>query len=247
MPAVVPSTSTRSPSDGVLECLERGRANVVRCALEASGAQVDVVSGTITISDGAGAVVVDAAAVTVTSGVASYSYTPPSTTPLGDGWLIVWALTTASGSEVVRRSAAVCRVALRCPIGVADLYDELGQINPAGAAPSTGETEAEHDRKIEAAWRRIQADLVGAGRRPFLVIDSQALRGVVIDLALALILEDSRGLAQQLRELGGARRRAYEAAWGKLQLRYDEDDVGVGSVPLSSSRPAFVALCGLDR
>ena len=248
MAAVVSATGVRSPSDGILECLERGRVNILRAAIELAGSQVDAVSGSVTISDSFGATQVADASVVVVGGVATYAYAPAATLILGGGWLILWVLTLTSGEVVtIRREAALCRVALRCPIGVNDLYDELSQIDPGHAAPSSGATSAEHDRKIEAAWRTVQARLVAAGRRPHLILDSQALRESMVNLALALILEDSRGAAPQLRELGVARRTAWEQAWQRLQLQYDAGDTGKSQDGAVPGRPGWVALIGLDR
>ena len=70
--------------------IQRGVTQRIACPIYRDGALVAPISGTITIRDAAGALVVDAAAVSVVSSIAEYAVTTSSTIDLEEGWQVVW-------------------------------------------------------------------------------------------------------------------------------------------------------------
>jgi hypothetical protein len=98
-----------------------------------------------------------------------------------------------------------------------------------------------HDAAIRAAWTWTERRLIQAGRRPWLVLSSDALHEVTLYRALATVLRDlSLNVGEPERFLALADHYDYEAAegdtrpagqaqlaWNRLRLTYDTDGDGV--------------------
>ena len=223
----MPTPDTYSARFTLPDLIERGVAGVLRCPMYRSGSLVAPNSGTVTVYDASGTAVVDAATVTITGSVATYSWTPPTTLTLGDRWRVRWSLAMPDGvTHRPENEAALVRARLYCPITEADLYRVESALDPSGSAPLT--SLSSYADKIDEAWAQIQLRLIEAGNRPNLIIGPSALRQVTIDLALALCFADvgSRVTNPTHAETSMRYRAAYEAAWSRLSLVYDTTDTG---------------------
>lgn len=213
------------------DLLERGRANALSCPVWQDGALVAPSSGTVTIYDGAGEVVVSAAAVTVTASIATYSYTPASTVDYGEGWRVEWTLVISTVTHVFRQDAALVRVVLHSPITDADLFRRVSSLDPSGSAPIS--SVADYQDYLDEAHTVIQGRLLAAGNRPNLILTPSALREVYLTLTLALIFEDfATKLNDAYSERATGYRQDYQEAWGDLRFSYaSSDEVDAGTLP----------------
>ena len=209
--------------------VERSRAQVVQLAVYRSGALVAPVSGTFTLTDADGDVVVDAAAVSVVGDVAQYSLPAaaiPDSTPVGEGWAEDWALTFADGvTRTFRRSAALVLRALFPVITDADLlacYSDLDDLRPADLTS--------YQQFIDESWRRVIGRLVSRGRFPYLILDPWSLREIHLETCLGLIFQDFGSSVGEGRyiDLAEGHKKTAAAAWRNRTFQYDQDHDGRG-------------------
>jgi hypothetical protein len=211
--------------------LERGRPNALSCPVWQDAALVAPSSGTVTIYDGGGAVLVSAAAVTVTGSIATYSYTPAATIPYGEGWRVEWSLVIAGVTHVFRNDGALVRVVLHSPITDADLFRRVSALDPSGLAPIS--SVADYQDFLDEAHAVIQLRLITNGNRPNLILSPSALREAYITLALAMIFGDfETRLSETYAERASEYRRQYERAWGELRFTYASTDEAEGGSSL---------------
>jgi hypothetical protein len=223
----MPTADTYSARFTLPDLIERGVAGTLRCPMYRSGALVAPSSGTVTVFDASGTAVVDAATATITSSVATYAWTPPTTLSLGERWRVRWSLAMPDGvTHRPENEAALVRARLYCPITEADLYRMESALDPSGAAPLT--SLSSYADKIDEAWTQIQLRLIEAGNRPNLIIGPSSLRQVALDLALSLCFADvgSRVANPVHTETAMRYRAAYETAWQRISLTYDTTDTG---------------------
>lgn len=207
--------------------IERATDNVLKCPVYLNGALAAPSSGTVTIYDESGDAVVDTAAVTVTGDVAQYSYTPAASLSLSTRWRVEWTLVAADTvTHVFRNDAALVRRRLYNPVTDVDLFRVAPELDPAGTAPLTRESNFQdyHDE----AWVQTQQWLLRQDNRPNLVVSPSALRDVVLYTTLAIIFES---IATRLNE--GYEMRAQQL-WRRVEtlrrdtrLEYDTDDDGI--------------------
>lgn len=211
--------------------LERGRPNALSCPVWQGGALVAPASGTVTIYDGGGAVLVSAAAVTVTGSIATHSYTPAATIGYSEGWRVEWSLVIAGVTHVFRNDAALVRAVLHSPITDADLFRRVSALDPAGAAPISSLTD--YQDFLDEAHAIIQLRLIANGNRPNLILSPSALREAYITLALALIFGDfETRLSETYADRSAEYRRQYERAWADLRFAYAATDEATGAASL---------------
>lgn len=207
------------------EFLVKNSAQIIQCPLYLAGSLVAPTSGTVSIYNGSNVAVVDAASVTISSSIATYSIVSNtfSSQTLGDGWKVVWTL-TVSGVVIppIERWASLCRKRLVCPISAQDLYDMNATLNPSNGQ-NTVPSGTNWDGKIKMAWTTITNDLVNEGKRPYLISDESALRNVVLYLTLSLIFEELHTIKPNLGFEAYAERYfdQYTKAWSTKQLMYD--------------------------
>ena len=204
------------------ETLERGRTQTISCPTSRAGATATPTSGTVTISRPDGTVLVTAS-VTVAS-IATYSLTGATTTAeaLGEGWLIEWALVMPDAvTHTFRQDAALCRRTLYPVISQDDLTQRHSDL------PSLLGAAASYQPYIDEAFFTISTRLIGAGRRPYLVIQPSALRECHLMLALHLVFIDystSAGDGGRWQALAAHYLTSFEQAYGALRFTYDETD-----------------------
>jgi len=208
--------------------VERGRSNLIKCAVYRSGLLAAPSAGTVTLYNEDGSPVVDGAAVTVSGSVAQYTI-PAGTIAgltLGDGWIVEWSLTMPDGVvHTYRNEAALVRRALYPVVTDADLYRRVSSLDPSGNTPLSSATTYQEHR--DEAWTAIQNRLIAAGNRPNLVTSPTALREAHLLLTLALIFEDfATRLNDAYEGRADAYRRQYDQEFRRVQLKYDTDDDG---------------------
>jgi len=218
------------------EFIERGRTVVLRLELYDGEDPADLDeehASTVRITFGA-RVLVDSAPVTWDDGVPTYELLGSATAdePLSEDGLIEWTVLLNDVPHIIRRE---CHLVLRTLYPVVRLHDlytrhaDLERQEPPSAPGSWL-------RKLADAWDTICARLRSAGRRPYLVMSSWALKDVHTYLALSFIYRDlatyatGRGLHM---EMADDYSKLYESAWKALKLTYDFEQSGI---PDSSKR-----------
>jgi hypothetical protein len=204
------------------ETLERGRTQTITCPTSRAGATATPTSGTVTIYRPDATTLVTGA-VTVAS-IATFSVTGATTTAeaLGEGWLIEWALVMPDAvTHTFRQDAALCRRTLYPVISQDDLTQRHSDL------PSLLGAAASYQPYIDEAFWTICTRLIGAGRRPYLVIQPSALRECHLMLALHLVFIDystSAGDGGRWQALAAHYLTSFEQAYGALRFTYDEAD-----------------------
>jgi hypothetical protein len=164
-----------------------------------------------------------AGAVTVAS-IATFSLTGATTTAeaLGEGFLIEWVLVMPDAvTHTFRQDAAVCRRTLYGVVSQDDLTQRHSDL------PALLGASASYQPYIDEAFFTICNRLIGAGRRPYLVIQPSALRECHLMLALHLVFIDystSAGDGGRWQALAAHYLMGYEQAYGQLRFSYDEAD-----------------------
>lgn len=211
------------------ECIERGRDNLLQQEMYDAGVLVAPTDGTVDVYNASGIAVVAAGVVTISAaGVAEYVLAAATIASelLGQGWSIVWTLTMPDGTtRVIRRAASLVRSRLHPPATAGDLYGRIRALDPTHPHPITALTLAEFDTYLDTCWLQIEERLLRKGRRPWLVLSSEALRELQIVGTLALIFEDlaSRNQgAHQDRAL--MYREQWRVEWAETRLAYNERD-----------------------
>lgn len=197
------------------------------------------VGSTFSLLDPDGTAIIDAEGVTITSAVATYPITAaevPGSLDLSERYVVVWSLLVSGTRYTIREPAAVVLRRLYCPVATSSLLDTLPAL-----ASYRGST-VSHLTAIRAAWSWTQRRLLQAGRRPWLVIGSDALEECTRYRAIGNVLRDmSLNVGEPERFLELARHYDYEPtgdgdptpmgeaqrAWGRLRLAYDHDEDGV--------------------
>lgn len=212
--------------------LERGRDTVLDCPVYLEGALVTPSGATVSVYDEAGAAVVSAAVATISGSIARYTVTGSATSNLSPsaGWRVEWTLTIAGASVVFREEAYLVRHVLRPVISDRDIGQRIPVLRVGAAGGIT--TAASHQGAIAEADTLLQARLIEAGRRPWLVVSASALREVWLCWAISVIFD---GLAAAAAARGGddpyaARaeewRERGETAYGRARLAFDWADDG---------------------
>jgi hypothetical protein len=221
--------------------MQRGETNTLECPLYASGALVAPTSGTITILDPGGTKVVDGAAVTIASSVATYTYAAPTTLDLGERYRVEWSLVVAGVDVEVTNSAEVVRRRLYCPISDVDLFRVAERLDPDSDAPITRRTEF-GDMSTEA-WTQTLRKLRQGGRRPDLIIEASDLREVVLYKALEIVFRNlSHSLNPAYADLAKQYKEESRDAWNDVTLVYATDDDDSADLDQPAAAPASVWL-----
>lgn len=203
----------------------RGADTVLEAPVYLDASPVAPSAGTITIYDGNGTAVVSAAAVTITTGIATYTVlgTTTASLDLSSDWWVVWSLTVAGAPVSARNAAALVRYLYRCPVSHAMILKR----EPTFTA--WPRTQSSWRPQIEEAWDEILGRLLEDGRQPHLITTPHSLRRPALYLALSLIAELQATLA-----VGADRYSAkaahyhelYEESWNATNFGYDTDEDG---------------------
>lgn len=208
----------------------RNTDNALSCPLWRDGALVapTQAGSTVSVYDGAGTAIVNAAPVTVAGSIATYTIsagTLPTTLQLGMGWRVEWSLLVGTATTLYRNSAGLVRAQLAPVVTDADLFRRESALNPSGNAPVS--TLTDFQDYLDEAWVTIHGRLTGKGSLPHLVMEATALREPMVFLTLALIFQDFR---TRLNETWKEKAQEYEAkfdkAWDGLAFEYSTADTG---------------------
>jgi hypothetical protein len=215
------------------DLIQRGRDEVVRCAVYRSGQLVapTAVGSTVSIYDASGVAVVDEEDVTVVADVATYALPGVVTEDLSYSrdWRIVWSLLMPDGQIHTFDNRMV--LARRAPFPVIteqSIYGRVRALDPSDPAVISRRTE--YASVIDDAWVRLVNRLVESGRRIELIVDPSVLREVHLLLTLATVFDDLAARNPAHIEAAKSVRDQYEAAWASLALPTDFDDDGDADV-----------------
>ncbi len=206
--------------------LEQGSDSVATCPVYRGGAIVVPTSGTVTIHDDAGVVVVEDAAVEIVASIASYTVlaTATSSKTPNEGWRFAWSLTLPGGRVKTFKTDAVLALHRLYPvitdIDILQLHPELTRLMPP--------TETSYQDFIDAMVAEAESRLVGAGRRPWLILSAHALREYELNGVLAKVWRSlaTGGVGTREWDLSEHYRTLAGAEYDKLALVYATPTTG---------------------
>ena len=184
-------------------------------------------SGTYTLYQPNGTVVVDAAAAVIVDGVATYTITAgtlPSSLPLGEGYWEEWSLVMPDGStRSPRVLVALCRHALQPPAAEADVigeYPTLDRDRPRDVASWQG--------FVDRAWDDILRRLTREGAWSYLAVDASAFYDVHLHCTLLRVFRFlmQKVSAERFERSYELHRNDYERSWAELKSAWDHDHDG---------------------
>ena len=218
------------------DLIVQGRDHTLTCPIYRSGELVAPVSGTVTVLDASGALVVDEQPVSVIDSVATYTVLAAATSGRARSmdWQVRWVLILPDGSTITpRNDAALVKTHLYPVVSDADLHARYPMLDPSTNARISDEET--YQGFLDEAWVEINQRLIAKGNRPNLITTPHTLRAVHMHLALALIFDDMSTRQNEASERAAHHREMYREAWAGLQFSYDTDDDGR---PDQQARPA---------
>lgn len=221
----------------------RGVDTVLSAPVWASGALVAPTAATARVYDSNGALFATLAAV-ISGSIAQVTVLGSTTTglALGVGWRVEWDLVIAGAVRTARTIAVLARSVLYPVVTDEDLYGVQPQLRPGSVGALTRETT--YQGYLDEAWRQIEDRLLSAGRRPWLVLEPQALRSPHLYLTMALVFESlSIQSAGALGVMAEQYRREYEATWARVSMAYDRDDDGIADDHKVGAGSGSIFLC----
>lgn len=212
------------------DILERGRQQVVNLPTYRDGAAAAPSAGTFTLwSPSSSTALVAAAAVTITSSVATYTIsaaTLPDTLPLGEGYLEEWALTMPDNVvHTFRRTAALARRSLYPVYSDVDALREYPGLTRDIASSATS-----LQAYVDEAWAQILGRLAERRVYSYLVMTADSFRDVHRHMVLHLVFKSMfrgvSGTGDKWAELMRYHGEAAEKAWTTLTKQMDDDHDG---------------------
>jgi hypothetical protein len=203
--------------------IERAKTVTLSMAVYEDGPNpVAPVSGTFTLYNQSKVVVVTGA-VTVTSSIATFQVTAaviPTATLLSAEWQEEWVMTLADGRvETIRRDAYLCLRGLYNPVNEAMLLRRVSDLQNLKHSSLTS-----FQGYIDEAWSTVEGMLLQDGKRPYLIMNSWALKEITLCYSLQYIFQD---VETYMSGEGRYAKRAKEyseaasAAYATLKLEYD--------------------------
>lgn len=200
---------------------QRGRAHTATLELYRSGSLFapTQAGSTYALYDPSGNTVIAAAAISVSSSIATYAIAAlslPSTLALGHGYREEWSLvlTGETDPRVYRRDAALVLHAAYPVITDADLLNVYSDLDENLAADVTT-----FQAYIDEGWKRILGRLEAQGVFPEHIVTSWSLREVHLELTLHLVCMDfARVQGSRWLELAASHKKEFEMAWSRLRF-----------------------------
>tara|TARA_R110002110_G_scaffold85307_4_gene221871 strand:- start:249 stop:968 length:720 start_codon:yes stop_codon:yes gene_type:complete len=205
----------------------QGQDTTLEAPVYLAGALVAPSVGTVTIYDASNVVLVNAAAVTIVSSVATYPVLTATVagSTIGAGWRVVWSLTVAAKPLVAENDGALVKRMLYNVVTDADLFRKVPALDPNGPSPITLATN--YQDQLDEAWVDIENRMYQEGRRPEWVRSPSSLRAATVWLTLAIIFEDLETRNDAAFEEQAAKYMArYEAAYSAITALLDTDGDG---------------------
>jgi hypothetical protein len=225
-----------SSTSKVIELIQREAANTTEITIHRNGVIVGLDSGTYTLIKPDGTKLVDAAAVTITANVASYTHAAvdlPDTLNLGEGYVQEWALKFDADEPAYtfRRTASLVRRRLYPVVYDGDLtsvYSDLASLRPSSLTS--------YQPYIDDAWftilRRLRTE---GGGLEYLIISPESLFESHRHLSLYLIWRDFHSSLGQSNgrymDLSNEHYRLYQDEWKRINFIYDYDHDGKADEP----------------
>ena len=202
--------------------IERNRDTVVSCPLYEDGELASPPSCTVVVTDENGDTMSSGSGVVV-GGVMVYTIAGTDTADesLSDSWSVVWSF---DGLSPMQNLAYLVRRVLPCMVVSADLIRAHRSLGTQNYTSTTDWSET-----IAEAWVIVQNRLMAEGRRPELVVEPSALRGVVLSKSLELAFRSLGTYTESspmLQAEADRYRSDYAEQWSQLRLRYDADEDG---------------------
>ena len=153
------------------DVIERERAQVLTLEAYRDGARasVTIAGSSFTLWKPDGTKLVDAAAITSPSGLATYSLAAPaSTSTLGEGWLEEWACVMPDGTtHTVRREAAMALRTLHPPACDADILEDYPNLTAQLGSYATS-----FQGFLDSTWKRILRKLITDGHFSYKIMSA---------------------------------------------------------------------------
>lgn len=210
------------------QVLERGRAQVTNLSVYLAGSLAAPSSGTYSLLSPLGTAIVDAAVVTITSSVATYTILAaslPSTLSMGEGYSERWALVMPDGTtRTFAREASLCLSQLSPSITGLDLLSEYPDLLEVLANINT-----DLDDWIDEGWYQFLGELSGLGEWPNVIVTKSATREPHRQRTLFLIykfLFGKQANALRYETLMDYHREQSNAAFSAMTYRTDRDQDG---------------------
>lgn len=207
---------------GLPVIIERGVTQTLTFVVLKDGELATVSAGTITILDEVGTVIVNAAALTISSGTCTYSLNAslvPATLQPSERWQVTLSLTVSALTETIVKDAVLALHALHPIMADADLLARHSDL--ATLLPSNRTSWFSH---IDAAHEVIGRRLLSRGRRPWLVMSPWSFYDCHLNLALSLVFSDLETYTSgsgKYAEMAAKYMQDYESAWTNLEFHYD--------------------------
>lgn len=233
--------------------LARAQDNAVSLEVWGPTGRQEPTSGTLSIYDADDTVIVNAAAITVSGGKATYTVlaaSVPATLELSDSWRAVWSLSIGGNTEVFHQDAQLVRRAWRPSVTALDLFTASPQLRNSYNPDTTEDNQALYDI-LMAAIEDTQARLVENGMRPWLIFEQWRLNRYVVQLTLGRIyrshlFDQASENTTQLDTLATHHEEDAEKAWDGMNFRYDSLETGKGSDMGQRKAPATIRI-GITR
>lgn len=223
--------------------IQRGLTTLLSCPVDRDGELAVPSAGTVAIYDGGGAVLINAAAVTVTDGVATYSLAGSATEDLDleRGWRLEWALTMDDG--IVHTFVAEGGLVRCVPFPVLSdrvIWGRVPALNPRGPGQSLVRGVTTYQTYIESAWVKLVNDLDADENRVELVLSPHRLREPHLLLTLSLVFADLAARNPAHQASADKYGEAYVSALARAVLLTDEDGDGMADTVKPARPPLFL-------
>jgi hypothetical protein len=232
-----------NPRFELTELIQQDRDELISAPVYRDDTLQEPSAGTVSVYNAARVAVVDAEAVTVVGGVATYTIPAAVLAPeqLGKGWSVVWKLTMPDGLvHTFDNEAALVRRRLYPTITGPDLWRGRSYLDPSSTTVIT--TITNYQPLIDEADVELQNEMIADERRPWLIVSPAALRQTWIYLTITLVFEDLAArepdaYLERAKEWRGR----YESAYLKASALFDYDQDGFAdTLRREAVKPAVV-------
>ena len=235
-----------SPRIAVADWLRRGVGVTLQLPVYRDGSlQAPTVSGSsFTLRDPNGVDVITDRAITVSGSIAQVALADtdlPSTLSYAAGYRERWTLVMPDGhTHLFERGAAVTRSNLY-PVVTDDdllaLYPDLNSYRPSSLSSWQGQ--------IDAAWKVIVGRLQGDRRWPYLIMEAEALREVLVELTLGycfnMAATSTLTVDNRFGPAADRHMKNYSYAYKRLRFEYDVDNDGTEGGQVSAAGALFTS------
>lgn len=207
--------------------MQRSTTGTIRLTVYRGGLQIVPTSGVVTVARPNGDAFLDAVTATIAGGgTASRALGDTTGEQLSDGWVVTWVMAMPDGeTHTFRNDGALVRDILNPVITELDLFRRYRGLDPTSSSPISIVTD--YSGSIDEAWVEINHRLIEAGRRPWLIVSSSALRKAHLELTLSYVF-DNLGIRGNdlITDSQSTHRAQYEAAWSAMSFNYDTSEDG---------------------